>query len=71
MYMEEYAGYEEGYDDNNEEVSYDDSAIVHGAQNADGNKGNGNDAQIAHEIMTFSQIFLFLGFHWSVCLPWD
>jgi len=38
MYMEEYAGYEEGYDDNNEEVSYDDSAIVHGAQNADGNK---------------------------------
>ena len=62
MYMEEYAGYEEGYDDNNEEVSYDDSAIVHGAQNADGNKGNnGNDAQIAHEIMTFSQIFSFLG----------
>jgi len=38
MYMEEYAGYEEGYDDNSEEVSYDDSAIVHGAQNADGNK---------------------------------
>ena len=66
MYMEEYAGYEEGYDDNGEEVSYDDSAIVHGAQNADGNKGNDNDV---HEIMTFGQNFL--GFHLSVCLPWD
>ena len=40
MYMEDYAGYEEGYDDTNEEVTYDDSAIVHGAQIADGNKGN-------------------------------
>jgi len=38
MYMEDYAGYEEGYDDTNEEVTYDDSAIVHGAQLADGNK---------------------------------
>ena len=40
MYMEDYAGYEEGYDDTSEEVTYDDSAIVHGAQIADGNKGN-------------------------------
>jgi len=38
MYMEDYAGYEEGYDDTNEEVTYDDSAIVHGAQIADGNR---------------------------------
>jgi len=38
MYMEDYAGYEEGYDDTSEEVTYDDSAIVHGAQIADGNK---------------------------------
>jgi len=38
MYMEDYAGYEEGYDDTSEEVTYDDSAIVHGAQLADGNK---------------------------------
>jgi len=49
MYMEEYAGYEEGYDDNSEEVSYDDSAIVHGAQNADGNKA------------VFEQIKTFMG----------
>ena len=40
MYMEDYTGYEEGYDDTSEEVTYDDSAIVHGAQIADGNKGN-------------------------------
>ena len=40
MYMEDYTGYEEGYDDTSEEVTYDDSAIVHGAQLADGNKGN-------------------------------
>jgi len=38
MYMEDYTGYEEGYDDTSEEVTYDDSAIVHGAQLADGNK---------------------------------
>ena len=58
MYMEEYAGYEEGYDDNSEEVSYDDSAIVHGAQNADGNKGN-DDCVI--DIMIFYQNISFNG----------
>ena len=58
MYMEEYAGYEEGYDDNSEEVSYDDSAIVHGAQNADGNKGN-DDGVI--DIMIFYQNISFNG----------
>ena len=65
MYMEEYAGYEEGYDDNSEEVSYDDSAIVHGAQNADGNKGNGNDV---HEFMTFLSLKIALVFSLK-CLP--
>jgi len=50
MYMEEYAGYEEGYDDNSEEVSYDDSAIVHGAQNADGNKEHVLDLDLDEKI---------------------
>jgi len=43
MYMEEYGGYEEGYEDTAEEMSYDDTPLAHSAQSADGNKGNQED----------------------------